>query len=902
MLTELWSELRYRVRALFFRDVMEQELDAELRFHIQCEAEKYERLGVPRGEALRRARLAFGGVDRIKEESRDARGTVLVESLLQDVRYAVRGVRAQPGFAAAVALTLALGIGATGVMFGVIDRLLLRPPAYLADATRVHRVYMADTDRERGSAERVRSVTSIARYLDFVRNTRAFTSLVGFTTSRIAVGDGEAAREFPVAGVSAGYFGLFDMRPALGRFFSTSEDSMPTGSPVVVLGYGYWQSQFGGRPDVLGQTVRVGRMLFTIVGVAPEHFIGLRDDVVPAMYLPLTAYAWNARPEDHSSDYHWHLLELAAKRAPGVSVAAANADLTAAFQLSWVARGVAESRPYAPIASARPRAMLGPVQRERGPLAGPEAKVAVWVTGVAVIVLLIACANVANLLLARAVTRHREIALRLALGVSRGRLARQLATETFVLALLGGFGGLVVAQWGGAAVGALFLPARESAAPIVDGRTLAVTFLATVLAALVTGLAPMAQALRPDLARSLSAGGRDTAGARPTRAHAALLLLQATLSVVLLVGAGLFVRSLQKVRSLPLGYDVDPVLVVTDHLRGMQLTSVETLALERRLTDAARAIPGVVSATPAPSVPFWGYESRALFVDGIDSVSTLGSFVMQAGNSDYFRTVGTRVVRGRGFGAQDAAGAPRVVVVSEGMARTLWPARDPLGRCLRIGADTAPCARVVGVAEDARIQSFSGQREHTYYVPLAQYGHPTGTILVRVAGDAADYAEAVRRQLQRVMPGAAYVKAAPLRSMVSPRMRSWRLGATMFTAFGGLALVLAAVGLYSVIAYRVLQRRREIGVRLALGAPRGSIIGLVVRGGLRLVIAGVVLGSAIAAATGRRLGALLFGVSPTDPVVYIVVAAVLVVVTIIASALPSLSAARVDPVVTLRSD
>ena len=901
MLTELWSELRYRVRALFFRDAIEQELDAELRFHIGCEAEKYERLGVPREEALRRARLVFGGVDRIKEESRDVRGTVLLESLVQDVRYAVRGVRAKPGFAAGVALTLALGIGANSAMFGIFDRLLLRPPAYLRDADRVHRVYMAWEDAERTPPARVTAVTSIARYLDFVRNTHSFAPLVGFRTSRIAVGDGQASREFPVAGVSAGYFALFDMRPAFGRFFTASEDAMPTGSPVVVLGHAYWRSQLGGRPDVLGRTLRVGRTLFTIVGVAPEQFAGLDGDVVPAMYLPLTAFAWNARPEDHSSDYHWQVLQLAARRPPGVSLAEANADLTAAFQRSWIARGVAESRPSAPIASARPHAMLGPIQLERGPLAGPESRVVVWVMGVAVIVLLIACANVASLLLARAVTRHRETALRLALGVSRGRLARQLVTESLVLALLGGSVGLVAAQWGGAAVRALLLPEHVGAATLVDGRTLVVTCLTTVLAALVTGLAPVAQALRHDLAHSLGAGGRD-AGARPTRAHSVLLLFQATLSVVLLVWAGLFVRSLQNVRSLPLGYDVDPVLVVTDELRGVKLTPAENVALEHRLSDAARAIPGVVSATPAPSVPFWGYEGRALFVVGVDSVSALGSFVMQAGNADYFRTVGTRILRGRGFGAQDGASSPRVAVVSEGMARALWPARDPLGQCLRIGADTAPCTLVVGVAEEVRISSLSSQREYTYYVPVTQYGDPTGTLLVRVAGDAAGYVETVRRELQRLMPGTAYVNVVPLRSMVSPKLQSWRIGATMLTAFGALALVLAAIGLYSVIAYRVLQRRREIGVRMALGASPRSVTGLVVRGGLRLVVAGVLLGSTIAASTGPWLGALLFNVSPTDPVVYIAVAAVLALVTLAASALPALSAARVDPVVALREE
>ena len=895
MLSELWSDLRYRLRAVFKRGSVEDELDDELRFHLEREAAKYERLGVPRQEALRRARIAFGGVERAKEASRDARGVVLFETMLQDLRYALRGLRAKPGFTLGIVVTLGLGIGANAAMFGIIDRLLFRTPSYLGDADHVHRVYLTWVS---DNSDRTERQTSFARYLDFVRWTRSFSSIGAFATWRSPVGDGDATHQRPVTAASASYFDLFDARPALGRFFTTFDDSIPRGSPVVVLGYAFWQSEFGGRRDVLGQPLRIGHTLCTIIGVAPEHFTGVADQGVPAAYVPITTFAWDLRPENYGNVYTWSWIELVVRRHSTIGVAAANADLTTAFRRSWIAQ--AEALGMAPaLDEYRPRATLGPVQLERGPQAGAEGKVMTWVSGVALIVLLIACANVANLLLSRALARRREIALRLALGVSRGRLVRQLLTETMVLALFGGAIGLVAAQWGGGVLRASFLPADFPGAVLTDGRTLAVALIASIVTALLTGLVPAMYALRSELSQTLGAAGRD-AGARRSRTRTALLVLQATLSVVLLVGAGLFVRSLQKVRAMRLGYDVGPVLVVARNMRGVQLSDGERLALDQRLLDEARTTPGVVSATAAASVPFWANEGRQVFVPGVDSVGSRGQFFLQAGNPEYFRTMGTRILRGRGFDAHDGARTPLVVVVSEGMARALWPGAEPLGKCIRISSPTAPCTTVIGVAEDMRLRSLTTEREHTFYLPIAQFGEATGMLLVRVGGDAADRADLVRRRLQRLMPGAAYVSTYPFRDMVDPTMQSWRFGATMFVAFGALALVLAGVGLYGVISYGVAQRRQEIGVRIALGAPAAHVVSLVIGDGLRMVITGVVLGSLIALYASRWAGSLLFQESARDPAVYVAVSFALVVVALIATAVPAIGASRVDPNVTLR--
>lgn len=536
-------------------------------------------------------------------------------------------------------------------------------------------------------------------------------------------------------------------------------------------------------------------------------------------------------------------------------------------------------------------------------------KVVVWITGVALIVLLIACANVANLLLARAITRRREIALRLALGVSRSRLMRQLLTESLVLATLGGIVGLATARWGGGILRALFLPPDFATTTLADSRTLVVALVTTVGAAIITGIAPITQALRYKLAHALSAGGRD-AGAQSSALRTGLLLFQATLSVVLLVGAGLFARSLHNVRVSHLGFDVDPLLVIDQNLRGNKLTNAERIALERRLTDEARATPGVVSVTPSPSIPYWGFEGRGLWVPGVDSVMNLGNFFMQAGNADFFRTYGTRIIRGRAFDDSDGPRSPRVIVVGERMANVLWPGRDPIGKCVRIGEATTPCATVIGVAEEMHIHSLPGQRDshgeterdYTYSVPIMQSDGPAGTLAVRVAGDATDYGELVRRRLQRLMPGSAYITAEPLRNMVDPKMQSWRTGATMFVAFASLALALAGIGLYSVIAYGVAHRRQEIGVRIALGASRPHVVRLVVSGGLRFVIVGVALGMVVAFWAARWIAPLLFQESPKDPLVYAAVAGALIGVALVATAMPALAASRVDPNVALRAD
>jgi len=835
-----------------------------------------------------------------------------LSALQQDLAYALRGLRMKPGFTLAVVLTLGLGIGANAAMFGIVDRLLFRPPALLKDPATAHRVYLYQTFRGK---ERASFGGQFARYRDIARLTSSFSLVAGNTPRDLAVGVGDAAREMHIGVVSASFFAFFDAPPALGRYFTVAEDQPPEGTPVAVLSYAMWQTQYGGRRDVLGSKIQIGPTLYTVIGVSAPGFVGLWADKPPAAFIPITSYAAGTGFKGQNNvswwnTYSWGWMNVLVRRKPGVNVATANADLSNAFIRSLEQQLIEQPRSQ-PIALSKPRAEVGSILFERGPNATAVGKVATWVGGVSVIVLLIACANVANLLLARALRRKREIALRLALGVSRGRLLSQLLTESVLLALIGGAAGLLIAHWGGAALRAGLLEKSEAAAGLRDPRTVLFAALAAIVVGLLTGLAPVLQATRADLTADLKAGTREGTYTR-SRMRVALLILQGALSVVLLVGAGLFVRSLRNVQSIRLGYDVDPVMLVNVNMRGVTIDSVASIELRERLLRTVRTVPGVEAATRQTAVPFWSTWSMSLFVEGIDTVSRLGQFDLNMVSQDFFKTMGTRLLRGRGISDIDTWDAPRSVVVSDAMGKVLWPGKDPIGQCIKInifgGGRDAPdptklqCTTVVGIAENIKEQSLGADSGYYYYLPIMQARPHMGGLLVRTRGDAATVKEAVRRALQREMPGSSYVTITPFNEIIGSQKRSWQLGATMFVAFGTLALVLAAIGLYSVIAYNVTQRTHELGVRRALGAQTADVARLVVTDGLRLVGVGVALGVVGAFWAGKWVKPLLYDVSPKDPAVYAFVAVALLLVALAASWLPALRASRVDPNVALRTE
>jgi predicted permease len=877
------------------------ELEEELSFHRDAIERDLIARGHSPADARRSARRAMGNELLMREASRGIWLWPWLEALWQDAKGTLRSLRKSPAFTAGVMLTFALGVGANAAMFSLIDRLMLRPPALMRDPDSVHRVYLYRTVR----GVEGQTGGQYARHADLARWTSSFSDVAAHSHRQLAVGIGENAREMSIGVVGANFFGFFDAPPVAGRYFSAAEDAAPMGAPVAVLSHAMWQTQYGGRTDAIGSTLHIDAVVYTIIGVAPKQFVGLWPLRPPVAFIPVATYAASVVgsewPRTYSSAFG---LGTLLRQKPGVSSEAANADLTHAFRQSLRAEGAGQhASPDDRIASLRPRALAGSVLVERGPERSNVAKVATWLAGVTIIVLLIACANVASLLLARSLGKRREIAVRIALGVSSARLMSLLLTESILLAALGSVLGIAIAVWMNATLSASFLPGTELAPVATDPRTLAFIGAVTLAVGVFTGVLPIAQARRLTLTGDLKSGVR--AGTYRSHARGVLLVMQVGLALVLLVGAGLFVKSLNNVRGVRLGFDADSVLVVEMAMRDVKLDSAETVALRERLLATAMTMPGVEHASFQGAVPFGGMWSWPIFVEGIDSVSRFGRFDLNAVSPDYFATMGTRILRGRGIESSDLAGARRVMVIGASMGRVLWPGQDPLGKCVRIGIqpDTMPCTYVVGVAEDIHTQSIGPEtRYFYYYLPAAQNWPDEGGLFVRAPGDARWFVEPLRQRLQQEMPATAYVTVTRLAENIEGETRSWVMGATVFTAFGGLALVLAAVGLYSVIAYNVAQRKQELAVRMALGARTGNVMRLVVSEGLLFAAAGAALGGAIALVAGRWIEPLLFNQTARDPVVFGTVTGALLLVAVVASVIPAIRGAHVDPNAALRAE
>ena len=733
------------------------------------------------------------------------------------------------------------------------------------------------------------------RYSDITAVSHFFARTALYHEWVLPVGDRADVREAPVAVVSASFFGFFDAPPALGRYFSPQEDMPPSGTPVAVLSYGLWQTRFAGRSNALGAPLRIGPTLYTVIGVAPRGFVGVWPEDPPAAFVPVSSYAAGLPFWDPGETW-WtskgrRFASMLVERKPDVSIAAAEADLTDAVDRDW------DGGRFGP-----PRAIAGSVLSDRGPTQTSLARVASLVGGMGIIVLLIAGANVANLLLARFLSRRPEIAVRRTLGASRRRVLSEALTESVLLAALGGLLGLLLAQVGGSAFRPGLL-APGALSPVVgDPQTLIVVGVAVVAVGVLTGLLPASEAARVDPVRHLTAG-RHGETRRVSWAREALLVTQAVLSVVLLVGAGLFVRSLTNVKQLHLGYEATQVLTVQLDMRGVKLDSAQNISLLQRLVVAAQHMPDVEDATLNVSLPFGVRYAAGFHVPGMDSAAQMKFhlFYVDAVSPDYFATMRTQIVQGRGIQAGDGAGAPGAMVVSRSIAKLVWPGQDPIGQCVTIEGDKA-CRYVVGVAEDIKFTQLSDDPGFVYYVSAAQFDPEDMGLLLRVRGDAENEREVIRRALQPEMPGDSYLTATPLDDLIGQETRSWRFGTTMFMVFGLLALALAAIGLYGVISYTVARRTHEIGVRITLGARTGNVLWLGLRQGLLVATLGTAIGAGVALAIAQPLAPLLFKESPRDPLVFVVAAGVMLGVSAVASIIPAYRAARLDPSVTLRSE
>ncbi|HEX6052302.1 MAG TPA: ABC transporter permease, partial [Gemmatimonadaceae bacterium] len=652
---------------------LQRDVDDEIRFHIESRVTELVAGGTSPELARDIAAREFGDVTEARAElarvdrrrlTRERRASWW-ETLGQDVAYAARTLRTQPGFAAAVVAVLALGIGANVTMFGVIDRLLLRSPAHVADPGRLVSVAMGQT---RDGEESLQRVLSYPVYRDLRSASQAFEHVAVYSPSDMAIGRGREARELRGMHVSANYFAALGVRPAAGRFFLPEEDGDPIAPAVAVLGHGFWQRHFQGAHTAIGSALTIGNVPYSIVGVAPQGFTGVGNSPVD-VWVPLTS---NLTPIQHQGwlngrQAYW--LRIVGRVRDGVSIEQASTIATAALRAGALRDGVPQAR----IAATAPTARLVSVVPREARAHTADAKVAVLLGAVSILVLLIACANVANLQLARAVARQREVAVRIALGIERARLVRQLVLETVLLGLVAGAAATVVAIWGSGIVRQV-IPSDLTEHTLLDVRSVVYTALAAVVAGVASGIIPAFQASRPEVADALRAGARAGGPAR-SRTRGALLIVQAALTVVFLIGTTLFVRSLQQVQSLPLGMDPTRVLYVAARTVGSDYAPATRDALYRRLMDAARAAPGVEGAALSVSLPFATTWAEEVSVPGRDSMplTRSGGPYFNAVTADFFRTMGMRIVRGRGLTDADRGRSAPVVVVNETLATLWWP-------------------------------------------------------------------------------------------------------------------------------------------------------------------------------------------------------------------------------------
>ena len=891
----LWLRARYHL----FRDRFDREMEEEMQFHLELRAAEHSQAGMSEQDARDAAQRQFGNRASLEEHRRMAVGIPSLETLGQDVRYVLRAIRRSPGFSATVVATLGIAIGANGAMFGIIDRLMLRGPAHVVDPDRVVRLYVTQRN---GAEESTESIFGYVAYSHLRDHARAFEDLAVYSATDATVGAGADAHRIRLGRVSSNFFPLLGVRPILGRFFGPSEDRPPSGENVVVLDEGYWRRSFGGDPDVLGRTTVIGGVTYTVIGVAPQGFTGAELERRDG-WVPISLTYWGPGPDWPTAwDASW--LQIIGRLAPGVTFEQASADATGAHRRAY--DGPANSTMRTASLS------VAPLRFNRAGKEQAVTRVSRWLVAVTVIVLLIACANVANLSLARATRRRREVAVRLALGIGRGRLMRLLMAESIVLGLLGALAGLAVAFAGGRFIRGVLLPNVAWTDGAVNLRVLLVTALTGCVTGVLVGLAPALRGTRLDLSSALKSGVRE-GGAHRNRTRSMLAVTQAALSAALLVGAGLFLSSLRKVYGLRLGIEPEKVLTVSFDWPALGDVPAEAKDRERlrrnRLYEAAlvrvRALPGVEHAAVVVGTPFQSSMTIALRVPGRDTLPGLpgGGPYVQAVSDDYFATAGTHLLRGRTFTDADVDHGERVAIVNETMARTLWPNRDPIGECLLM--DTMPCSRVVGVAEDARRYGLREDPAMQYYIPLGEeraLGFGGRQMFVRPRGNVATLRDALRAEIVRLDPSVGFVGVELLQDSLDPQIRPWQLGANMFAVFGGLALLVAAIGLYSVIAYLVAQRAHELGVRIALGAEQANIVRLVVRHGVGLAAAGVAIGMLVSLNAGRWIEPLVFDTSPRNPTVFLSVAAVLLVVGLLASVIPAWRAARMNPVEALRTE
>jgi len=806
-------------------------------------------------------------------------------TLGQDLKYGCRMLLKNPGFAAVAVLTLALGIGANTAIFSVINAVLLRPLPY-PHADRL--VTFWGTNQSMGYSGP--GTVCDPDYAEWRKSSDAFEEMAGFRSEAANLtGVGEPARLMGW-GTTASFFSLLGVRPALGAAFSPEEEK-PGRDHVVLLSYKLWQSRFGAEPAAIGRAIKLDGEFFTVAGVMPADFT-----------FPNRADFW--RPAELSADCHNTTLQVVARLTPSATIERARKSM------AILARRLDLENHRSSISSTEWQLSPVRLQEEMTANLRPSLLILLGVVGV---VLLISCANVANLLLARAAARRREIAIRRALGASRARVILQMLAESLLLAILGGALALVLAPWGRDAVVAL-IPQNLAqsgfvgriAAVNLDLWVLSFTLILSLVTGLVFGLAPAFQASKPDLNSSLKEGGRNSTGGVARRGiRSVLVVAEVALALLLLVGAGILVRSFVGLMKVDLGFDPQNVLTMNVELPETRYqTEAQMLTFERQATARIESVAGVRSAGAVFGLPLGEMLIRGNFsVEGQPVPPDLTPSKVVVGG-DYFPALGTRLLRGRYFKDGDTADSPRVTILSASLARRFWPGQDPIGRRIRAGFANDPWCSIVGVVADAKQSSPADDTSWAIYLPYAQAPIPflmrSITFVARSNADALSLAGAARHAVNSVDPELPVYDVATMQELVAQSVSEPRFNTVLLGVFAGLALVLATLGIYGVMSYTVTQRRHEIGVRMALGAERRDVLRLVVGQGLILTSIGVAIGLAGAFGLTRFLAGFLFGVRPTDPITFVTISVLLMAVSAAASYIPARRAMKVDPMVALR--
>jgi predicted permease len=879
--------LRHRLYVLLRGEAYADEVRRELRFHREL-------------DELAAQGNSLGNETYYREEVRAMTWQLWIDRVLQDLRYAVHGLRRAPGFTAAIVLILGLGVGVNTAMFALLDRIFVRMPEGVERPEGIRRLYLSMAVNTSTGGERYVMRGIPYPWFRAARDAAGSSiAMAGYTSpDSVLIRDGNARIPARQVLVVDDYFRALGVRAQRGRFFAANELDIAVRTPVAVLSDAFWERAYHRDPAVVGRRMKIGADQYTIIGIAAPNFTGIDLDAAD-LWSPGNLYD----AAGSGTNLPWYQTFQSSFRV--IARPDAQGDEQ---RLLATMQNVIRAMPLKNFVHDSTLAVLpGPIVEALGPAKrDAELTIATRVAGVSALVLVIVIANITNLMLLRALRRYREIAVRRALGVSKGRLAQQMAVEGLCIAVLGAGVAVAMSIWTQTALRRLFFPEAHWSSSPLDTRPVVFALAVSLGIGLLVGIAPAFGAFRDDLAASLKAGMKNTAYRR-SRVRNALLALQAALCVVLLVGSGLFMRSLDAVRSIGTGFTGNTQFFASAVFDEPAAHRAEAIAAIPRIVEQLRLNPDVEAVGAASMTPMYGFGFGEVYIGGRDSTyrpSGKRFPTMTAVSPGFFAAAGLPLLEGRDFAAADGKDAPRVAIVSAMMAQDAWPNESPLGKCLYVGDRSAPCSVVIGVVANAHRMRLIEEAGPSFYTAVAQTDRMPATV-VTVRGRPGHVAAAMRAAeavFRSALPASVGVRTRTFDSITERELRPWRLGTTLFTALGVLALLVGAIGVYSVIAYGVSQRTHEMGIRIALGALRADILNLVLADALAVIGCGLAAGLAIALLLGKTVSSLLFGVTANDAAVLIAAGTILAVVAATACLIPGWRASRIDPVTTLRSE